>query len=151
MLAWVGHCFRNGLTFTGRAARPQYWWFFLFWEIGYFVAEILLHSMRPVGTIVIVLWFLILIVPMVAVTSRRLHDTGHSLWWSFYPTLAVVPLGVASWIKPGFAKESALGLVFAYPLVVAAIVLFIYQLVLLCRPGDLGPNRYGDPAPTTPG
>jgi hypothetical protein len=33
----------------------------------------------------------------------------------------------------------------------AVLGLAIWVLVLLCRAGDAGTNRYGDPEPTTPG
>jgi uncharacterized membrane protein YhaH (DUF805 family) len=36
-------------------------------------------------------------------------------------------------------------------LLLASLGYAIWLLILLCRQSDAGPNRYGDPAPTTPG
>jgi|HubBroStandDraft_5_1064220.scaffolds.fasta_scaffold154941_2 uncharacterized membrane protein YhaH (DUF805 family) len=69
------------------------------------------------------------------------------------------------WVKHCFNNYAAFtgrpvaGLASVYPVVwreevtfsLAALGLAIWVLVLLCRAGDAGTNRYGDPAPTTPG
>ena len=37
----VQTCFRKYVTFSGRATRPEYWWFFLFLLLGSTAASII--------------------------------------------------------------------------------------------------------------
>lgn len=82
-------------TFSGRASRSEYWWFSLFLcAVGTLVsvACILLGAAMAVSEkyalllgIMLVLFVLMFIVavlpPSIAVSIRRLHDTGRSGWW----------------------------------------------------------------------
>ena len=74
-------CFSKYATFTGRARRSEYWYWFLFsLLVGLFL-----------GWIPILGWIisLALVIPGIAVFVRRMHDTGHSGWWWF---LGFVPI-----------------------------------------------------------
>ena len=69
--------------FEGRANRPQYWYFVLTQFLAFFILELL--CVIPfvniiAGLALLVLW-LGLIVPGIAVSVRRLHDTNRSGWW----------------------------------------------------------------------
>ena len=69
--------------FEGRANRPQYWYFVLTQFLAGFILELL--CVIPfvniiAGLALLVLW-LGLIVPGIAVSVRRLHDTNKSGWW----------------------------------------------------------------------
>lgn len=93
--------FSKYATFTGRAARPEFWWWALFAFIVMFVARfidqlifgapvvsdgIMVYSPQPLSSIVGLGLFL----PYLAVSVRRLHDTGRSGWWwliNFIPLL----------------------------------------------------------------
>jgi uncharacterized membrane protein YhaH (DUF805 family) len=71
----VKTCFRKYATFTGIAARPEYWWFALFNTlVG---AAISITRSSGLQT----LWSLVVLLPGLAVAVRRLHDTGRSAWW----------------------------------------------------------------------
>lgn len=143
------------VTFSGRAGRPEYWWFFLF--VG---AANLVFSFLPIlGTVA----SLALVVPMVAVAVRRLHDTGKSGWWLVVPLSGYVAGTVAltlTMVGVFFALVSAptsqfsslgdfsgglvtLGVVGALVWLASGIVL----LVLMVLPGDREANRYGPPVP----
>jgi len=74
--------------FSGRARRSEYWFFALAAIIAAVVVAII-DSI--IGTqIPYIILVLALIVPGIAVTVRRLHDTGHSGWWYL---LVFVPFG----------------------------------------------------------
>lgn len=69
--------------FEGRANRPQYWYFVLTQFLAFFILELL--CVIPFVNIIAFLALLVLglglIVPGIAVSVRRLHDTNKSGWW----------------------------------------------------------------------
>ncbi|MFN3190236.1 MAG: DUF805 domain-containing protein [Aureliella sp.] len=75
--------FQNYANFSGRAARKEYWMFFLFNLIA--AAVLMVVDMGLVMFVGIaglnLLYTLAVIVPGIAVSIRRLHDTGRSGWW----------------------------------------------------------------------
>ena len=79
--------------FDGRATRSEYWYFTLFFMIGYillFIIDIFLMQMTGLPVPVLTLIFALgLLVPSLAVAIRRLHDIGKSGWWYL---LAIVPI-----------------------------------------------------------
>ncbi len=66
-------CFTKYVDFNGRASRSEYWWFILFvtvcWIVGF--------ALGPTIEIVIILGLLL---PVVSVCARRLHDIDKSGW-----------------------------------------------------------------------
>ena len=83
----VRSVFSKYATFTGRARRSEFWWFVLFSAIVNTVASVL---DAVVGNKLIeILVTLALLLPSLAVTVRRLHDTGRSGWWIL---IALIPL-----------------------------------------------------------
>ena len=74
--------------FSGRARRAEYWWFFLFAVLVALVAAVLDGIIDvPVFSLLTALGLLI---PNLAVSVRRLHDTDRSGWWLL---LNLVPFG----------------------------------------------------------
>jgi uncharacterized membrane protein YhaH (DUF805 family) len=80
-------CFSKCANFSGRASRPEYWWFFLFTMIVYFITSFV----DGITGLPILNWIamLALLLPSLAVGARRLHDMGYSAWWLL---LALVPV-----------------------------------------------------------
>lgn len=95
-------CFGKYATFAGRARRSEFWWFALFNIIvsavlnvvdnliGFvirFGGEAVETAGGPVtfteGNLGILstVWVIIVFLPYLSVTVRRLHDTGRSGWW----------------------------------------------------------------------
>jgi uncharacterized membrane protein YhaH (DUF805 family) len=118
-------------TFTGRAQRPEFWWFFLFNFAVQIVAGLLdsVIGVDIIGTVV----SLALLVPMLAVTARRLHDLGQTGW------LQLAPIGIALVLVVLMFVMFPLAMVFGV-LIVAVYVAF---LIYLAMPGQPGPNKYG--------
>jgi len=74
-------------TFSGRARRAEFWWFWLFCVLLLAIAAIvdnvahLTFSGSSAGWIYSIVGIL-LVIPSISVTFRRLHDTGRSgFWW----------------------------------------------------------------------
>jgi uncharacterized membrane protein YhaH (DUF805 family) len=79
-------------VFTGRARRKEYWMFFLFnLLIGLGIA--IVEAIIGTGGILGIVFSLAMLIPGIAVTVRRLHDTGRSGWWIL---ISLVP--VIGWI-----------------------------------------------------
>ena len=107
----VGVCFSKYFTFSGRARRPEFFWFVLFnsiassiasyVDLGLIVAGAIPAFMGGVGPFY-VLYLVIALIPTLAVGWRRLHDVGRSGWWSLLP-LAVIFVAAA----PALAQAPA--------------------------------------------
>jgi uncharacterized membrane protein YhaH (DUF805 family) len=85
--------FKKYATFSGRASRSEYWWWYLFTFLVYLVLGVPLYAVgiatsrdggRTPGALAIPLLILLtvfalgIIVPSLALTVRRLHDAGYS-------------------------------------------------------------------------
>ena len=88
----VQSVFSNYAKFRGRAARSEFWWFQLFIVLGGIVAavlDLLANSNVLGGEPLATLFYLATIIPGLAVSVRRLHDTDSSGWWLL---LGLIPL-----------------------------------------------------------
>lgn len=69
--------------FSGRSGRFEFWWFFTFFILLLAIAEVIHGALLTIVAI-------ILLVPFIAVSTRRLRDAGQSFWWQL---LYLVPFG----------------------------------------------------------
>lgn len=76
-------CFTKFAEFNGRASRSEFWWFFLFVVL---VSSALTYVSEALGSVSLIAMLL----PLLAVGARRLHDTGRSAWWLLF---LLVPVG----------------------------------------------------------
>ena len=79
----VQRCFSRYAQFQGRASRPEYWWFWLF-------VFVVTAAARILGDFVNAITALVMILPLVSVGVRRLHDTGRSGFWLLLGFIPVV-------------------------------------------------------------
>jgi uncharacterized membrane protein YhaH (DUF805 family) len=85
---WYLEVLKKYAVFNGRARRKEYWMFLLFNLIISFIigfVEVFVGSPGYIGF----LYYLAVIIPGIAVTVRRLHDTERSGWWLL---IGVVPI-----------------------------------------------------------
>ena len=90
----ISSCLSKYATFSGRASRAEFWWFFLFQILISLAASMLgetINSLVVLG----------LLLPALAVGTRRLHDIGRSGWWQLL-MLTVIGLLVLIywWVQP---------------------------------------------------
>ena len=76
-------------VFDGRAKRSEYWLFTLIQIIIFTVLYALFLAAGQLFLVVYWLYALATLIPSLAVTVRRLHDTGRSGWWIL---IGLVPL-----------------------------------------------------------
>ena len=71
-------------VFSGRATRSEFWLFFLINAIVIIPLDLVgADTVADWIAYVEVLFILAILIPLLAVTVRRLHDTGRSGWWYF--------------------------------------------------------------------
>lgn len=90
----ISTCSSKYTTFSGRAARPEYWYWVLFTVIAGIVFIVIQYAISVTGGQVLSWIFdLATIIPSIAVAARRLHDTDRSGWWQL---LVLIP--IIGWI-----------------------------------------------------
>ncbi|WP_454917840.1 DUF805 domain-containing protein [Xanthobacter sediminis] len=139
-------CLSKYAVFQGRATRSEFWWFELFLVlVGLAVPLISVLLMGPVVTEHVtiddgamghgwgVMWAmgsvgvlphlvnLLLLLPALAVSVRRLHDVGRSGWWVLIIFLPLIGfLVLLFWaVQPSEPRDNAYGPA-PYPLLPAA-------------------------------
>lgn len=139
---WAKRPLQKYAVFSGRAPRAEYWWFYLAYLVAYIVASITDGLVGfPVFSLLVTFGLLI---PMLAVSVRRLHDTDRSGWWLLAPAVPYVlafVLGGAALLNPTEAGAGSLGLATVFLL--AGAVMVIVLLVFMILAGTPGSNRYG--------
>ena len=91
----IKSCLGQYATFSGRASRSEYWWFFLF-QVLVMVATGML------GDVINGLASLALLLPALAVGARRLHDIGRTGWWQLLLLSGIGFLVLLYWwVQPG--------------------------------------------------
>jgi len=76
-------CLQNYATFSGRARRSEYWYFFLFNVIFAIVIGFVGGLTRM--PIIANIYTLAVLIPGIAAAVRRLHDVGKSGWYLLIP------------------------------------------------------------------
>ena len=132
----VKTCFKKYTTFSGRASRSEFWYFYLF---NYGLYAILIISALNISFIFFWFFFgffLATFIPFLAATARRLHDINKSGWFQILP----LPF---SFFDRLLERSSQEGLSILIGLI--SIGLYIYLLVLYCTKGEKKKNKYGKP------
>ena len=80
--------------FSGRARRSEYWYFYLFYVlivIGLAIVDGISGTRNATAGVGLFsgVFGLAMLIPSLAVSVRRLHDTGRSGWWLL---IALVPV-----------------------------------------------------------
>jgi uncharacterized membrane protein YhaH (DUF805 family) len=144
----VGTCFRKFATFSGRARRAEYWWFFLFTVLLAIPAAGLDAILMPRGNEPISsLLSLVLFLPQIAVSVRRMHDTGWSGWWilGFFVYFIAALMGsiMAVFGPAGRGSPGHEGEIVPAVLLGGAVLYGIFLFVLTVLKGMDGANKYG--------
>lgn len=157
---WMLMPLKRYAEFSGRSRRMEYWMFFL--GVVLFYLALFLVMMLLVGGamsaafmgnnpgagagmmgamlgggiigIVIVLTWLLLLIPSLAVGVRRLHDIDRSGWWlmlGYGPYILSMVLAILQLVD------------IAAILNLVSLVGFLVLLVFAFLPGTRGPNRFG--------
>ena len=95
-MSWFLLAMKRYAEFSGRSRRSEYWYFLLFViliSIALGIVDGILAAAIGFGGLLSILFGLGIIIPSLAVSVRRLHDTGRSGWWyliNFVPLIGVI-------------------------------------------------------------
>jgi uncharacterized membrane protein YhaH (DUF805 family) len=149
--------------FSGRSRRMEFWMWQLFQIIVYVGVTVLMMIMgggmmmtggdpsamaAAGGGIMIILalyalYALAVLIPSIAVSVRRLHDTNRSGWWILAPLAPYILVIIAGVMvvnnptDPGMA--GALVMIGMAGVMILGLVLLVFYLL----EGTKGPNRFG--------
>ncbi|MEL7348800.1 MAG: DUF805 domain-containing protein, partial [Pseudomonadota bacterium] len=92
---------------------------------------------------------LCIIVPLLAVTWRRMHDIGRPGWQGILHWFAAVPMLSAAYALDGSppAFRESYGDPLAYGMLAIFVGLFLLVMWWLVKPTQQGPNAYGEEPP----
>jgi uncharacterized membrane protein YhaH (DUF805 family) len=77
---WYPTVLRKYVVFDGRSGRPEFWWFQLANLIVVVVIAIISDAAGASNLLPDLYWLAVLL-PSLAVSIRRMHDTDRSGWW----------------------------------------------------------------------
>ncbi len=90
---WYLMVLKRYVDFSGRSQRAEYWYFALGnlivgFILGFIDGIMGANAQGGVGVLTMI-YFLGILIPSLAVSVRRLHDTGRTGWWVF---VAIIPI-----------------------------------------------------------
>ncbi|NYS26275.1 DUF805 domain-containing protein [Rhodobacteraceae bacterium 2376] len=150
--------FIEAFNFSGRARRPEYWWFFAFVFVGATVIGALETAVLGQSGLVLRFFQILIFVPFLTVGWRRLQDTGRPGWYLLIPVAVTVLTWVVIGSAPAQIAPEGASVVAPPPgqglggdLSPALIGLFMLAQVIagavivwwMIKPSQRGPNRYG--------
>ncbi len=158
-------CLRRYAGFRGRARRAEFWW----WTLAVAVFAVLFDrldralfgSVTELASGVVNarydpylsgLFWLLVALPSLAVSVRRLHDGNRSGWWLLLPTLLAAAFAAIGFLTLLFALGYGLDDDMVMLVWVSGASWLAATLVVvfwLARRGTMGVNRFG-PAPLGP-
>ena len=102
---WYLEVLKKYAVFSGRARRKEYWLFLLF-NIIISIALGLIEGLAGGPGVLPGIYCLAVLLPGIAVSVRRLHDTNRSGWWLL---LGLIPLVGGIVLLVFMAQDSGLG------------------------------------------
>jgi len=101
-MSWFLYAFKKYAVFSGRASRSEFWFFQLV-ALLISIGLVFLSMLVSAAGILSLIFSLAVIIPSVAVSTRRLHDYGLTGWLNllaFIPVIGLLIL-IFLWAQPG--------------------------------------------------
>ncbi len=106
LVAAVRSGFRNYFTFSGRAARSEYW----YWTLFCLIVDLIVIAIFGNNSGPSLIANLVLIVPSYAVLFRRLHDIDRRGWWNLIGLTIIGTIPIFVWCcRAGTAGPNRFG------------------------------------------
>jgi len=144
-------CFQDYYKFSGRARRPEYWWFILFVFIVPFPLTVIDAVIFGEGMLLGLngLFALLVFIPQLAVSWRRMHDIGLPGWYNLLPAVPLIliyPLFLIGFSDRIAVDQADVSVIYLLS-VVGVFIATIRVVVWLIRPTQSGENRFGPEPP----
>jgi len=120
-------------SFSGRASRSEFWFFYLFGIAVYAICILLAVTVSFQFFWVLGIFAIGMILPALGVTVRRLHDINKSGWFFLLP----IPFDIVARLLE--RSNEIVSLIFS----IISLGIYIYLLVLYCTDGDKKNNKFG--------
>ena len=144
---------KKPFDFSGRASKKEYWSFWFFTQLTSLILLIVSLRAKPL-VIFFIIYILILLIPSLAVTVRRLHDVNKSSLWliGFGPfvLIAYMSIFLLSLIAPGNQTSAQMDIFQIFLILTYIFGIFATALwycfpifIFLTQLGDEGENRFG--------
>ena len=143
--------------FSGRATRPEFWWWMLAIAVGSAVFGIV-DSALPYE-ILQPIFGLLTLIPTLAVGVRRLHDTDRSGWWMALWAVSWLVFGALLFVfvvasaelfraDAGRGELGALGAfvlgIMALGALLVLVPVAVWSIIWMAQRGEGGLNRFGE-------
>ncbi|WP_321296358.1 DUF805 domain-containing protein [Marinifilum fragile] len=102
---WYLKVLQQYAIFSGRAGRKEFWMFVLF-NLVISIAASVIDSVMGTWGIIGGIYVLLVLIPALAVSARRLHDIGKSGWMLL---VGFIPIIGAIWLIVLWASEGQPG------------------------------------------
>jgi len=107
---WYVEAFRKYAQFSGRARRMEFWMFTLI-NLLVIVGLLVFSDKLRLASILLAIYCFGMVIPNLALTVRRLHDTGRSGWWiliGIVPLIGAIAMLIFE-VLPGDVGDNAYG------------------------------------------
>ena len=159
-------CFARYVQFSGRAPLSEYWWFTLFILVGALITGAMDRAWFGTGDMMTISYRtgilqpafqLAVLLPSLAVTWRRMHDTGRPGWFILVPAVvlaalaAVMVFGMMGFLnmQNSYSMMRGNGGLVAVGLSLLSLLAVTIALGVcvfwLTRPSQPTTNKYGPP------
>ena len=162
-MEWMLMPLKRYAEFSGRSRRKEYWMWILFQILLYLAFWILVAmvggsalmaggdptaAMAAGGAVMVIfglymLIWLAFLIPGIAVTVRRLHDTNRTGWWILAPLAGYLIMFMGTAMVASSPENPGFGGVLMMVGGLIALALAITLLVFMLLEGTRGPNKYG--------
>ena len=115
-MKWFINPLRKFADFKGRESRQAFWLFILFSELIYIalaMSDAILATYSPEMGIGLnsAIFALVMLIPSLAITTRRLHDVGKSGWYQLLWLIPIVGWAILLYllVQPSQPEENQYG------------------------------------------
>lgn len=140
---------KRGFDFKGRSSREEFWYTYLVNCLITLLLTFLLFV--PFVAVLQSIWGLAVLIPTVAISVRRLHDSNKScipiivIYVVEMISMCIIVFSFITLIILAFSGRdlTAVGILGFFIPGLAFLVCGIVQIVYMCLPSTLGMNKYG--------
>ncbi|MEF9952141.1 MAG: DUF805 domain-containing protein [Clostridium sp.] len=139
-MKWYILRWKRTFDFSGRSRRSEYWMSFLF-DIIFIVALVIVDMVLNLGTILPSIYSIVIFLPNLSCTIRRIHDIGKSGFYYLLqvPFIILSKLEDFNIIPIDRNTDSPIYMLAFFVFGALSLVIFVFTFIN----GEVGDNKYG--------